>query len=548
MPDTVRSVAEHKDELTRTEHFCYLFRMRTIISLGAGLLVTAVLMAPPARAQGVDLTCSLALTKTDPATVNVAYPDEAAIYWIAPYQAVPGTRLKITGRFPHARYFSYNVYDLALRPIDAIADVDIRPDAGAANPYGAGASRTGEARDYTAYVDFGPVPGQRAPNTLYTGTGQTSAPNVNGTLILRVYVPDKGRDETGGVGLPTVTLERTEDGGRPDPSVCANVAKPAVGGLTEAIAGAAFPAVLPALTAPGQPTPRWVKFRNLVQLYNQFGTDNPFLDDATVPLQAVEEAGGRGGFLSNVHNAYVYTTVNRAYGEVSLTRLRAPATPDTRPGPAAMPDGQLRYFSMCTNDIPTQRFIGCATDDQTAVGEDGFAEYVVSTAAARPAWANHDCGYTWLPFGPDTTNGLVLRHMLPTAGFAQAIQRAEIGKEAATMGDYFPQTRYVNAGERPACRAKRMSSGPALGLPPSTPKGNCRSRRRFTIRLDPRLRSAVITVAGKRVAARRGRRLRTTVDLRGLPRGSFRVRIDGRDRHGRRLRAVRTYRTCGGPR
>jgi hypothetical protein len=512
-------------------------------SVGLACLAVA-LSAPAAHAQGADLTCSLTLTKTDPATVNVAYPDEAAIYWIAPYQAAPGTRLKITGRYPHARYFSFNVYDNALRPIDAIADVEIRPDPGASNPYPAGASRTADERDYTVYVDFGPVPAKRAPNTIYTGTGQSAAPNLNGTLILRVYIPDRGRDETGGVGLPTITLERADDGGRPSTSACANVAKPPVGGVTEAVAAGAFPLALPAATAPGQPTPHWIKFRNLVQVANQVGTNNPFLDSFTEPVQGAENAGGEGGFLSNVHNSYVYTAVNRAYGEVSLTRLRAPDTPDTRGGTPRMPDAQLRYFSMCTNDFPSQRFIGCATDDRTAIGDDGFAEYVVSTAASRPAWATSDCGYTWLPFGPDSSSVLVLRHMLPRADFTQAIQRAKPGAERATMGDYLPQTRYLAAGERPACRATRRSSGPSLGLPPSTPRGSCRSRRRFTVRLDRRLRSAVIRVAGRRVAVRRGRRLRSRVDLRGLPRGTFRVRIDGRDRHGRRLRSIRTYRTC----
>jgi hypothetical protein len=43
---------------------------------------------------------------------------------------------------------------------------------------------------------------------------------------------------------------------------------------------------------------------------------------------------------------------------------------------------------------------------------------------------------------------------------------------------------------------------------------------------------------------RRGRRLRAPVDLRGLPRGTYRVRIVGRTRVGRRVVAVRTYRTC----
>src|SRR3954452_11775409 len=139
------------------------------VGLLAALMALCVL-APAASAQGVDETCSLVLTKTDPATVNVAYPDEAAIYWTARYQAVPGTRIRITGRFPHARYMSFNVYDNAQRPLDALADVEITPDPGSVNPFAVGASRGAASRSYTAFIDFGPIPAKRAPNTLYTGT------------------------------------------------------------------------------------------------------------------------------------------------------------------------------------------------------------------------------------------------------------------------------------------------------------------------------------------------------------------------------------------
>src|SRR3954469_12792592 len=199
------------------------------------VVVAVCAFASAAFAQGVDTTCELPLTKTDPATVNVAYPDEAAIYWSGHYAAVPGTRIRITGKYPHARYMSFNVYDNASRPLDALADVEISPDAGSANPFAAGASRGASKRDYTAFIDFGappPAGGKRAPNTMYTGTGQNGEPNFIGSFILRVYIPDKGRDETGGVGLPTVTLEQSgPDGGRPSDSACGSFSKPPVPGV-----------------------------------------------------------------------------------------------------------------------------------------------------------------------------------------------------------------------------------------------------------------------------------------------------------------------------
>jgi outer membrane protein assembly factor BamB/plastocyanin len=77
----------------------------------------------------------------------------------------------------------------------------------------------------------------------------------------------------------------------------------------------------------------------------------------------------------------------------------------------------------------------------------------------------------------------------------------------------------------------------------------CVSRRRFEIRLQAprgqRLRRARVTVNGKRVkVSRRKGRLRAVVDLRGLPKGRFSVRVVGVTTRGKRVRQTRVYRTC----
>jgi len=84
---------------------------------------------------------------------------------------------------------------------------------------------------------------------------------------------------------------------------------------------------------------------------------------------------------------------------------------------------------------------------------------------------------------------------------------------------------------------------------PSTRR--CVSRRRFTIHFarhrGVRIISALVSVHGRRLAVRFGRRLHTSIDLRGLPPGAFRVQVLLRVRshgHTRTLRATRTYRTC----
>jgi hypothetical protein len=85
----------------------------------------------------------------------------------------------------------------------------------------------------------------------------------------------------------------------------------------------------------------------------------------------------------------------------------------------------------------------------------------------------------------------------------------------------------------------------AVGLPAAAA---CASRRRFRIRLRaPRgvhVRSATVSVDGRRKATRSAARLRVPVDLRGLPRGRVTVTIKLVTTTRRTIQARRVYRTC----
>jgi hypothetical protein len=72
----------------------------------------------------------------------------------------------------------------------------------------------------------------------------------------------------------------------------------------------------------------------------------------------------------------------------------------------------------------------------------------------------------------------------------------------------------------------------------------CASRRDFVIHLRRGLSSATIYLNGHRVRVVTGRRLRARVDLRGVPRGRFTVRIVARTRAGRKVVSSRRYLTC----
>jgi hypothetical protein len=85
-------------------------------------------------------------------------------------------------------------------------------------------------------------------------------------------------------------------------------------------------------------------------------------------------------------------------------------------------------------------------------------------------------------------------------------------------------------------------------LPKASGKKRCRSRRSFTIRLkEPAgdaLVSAVVYLNGKQIKARDGKRLTVPINLKGLPKGQYTVKIVAKTVLGKTIRGKRRYRTC----
>jgi len=109
-----------------------------------------------------------------------------------------------------------------------------------------------------------------------------------------------------------------------------------------------------------------------------------------------------------------------------------------------MPGGtQLRYWSMCSYEVASERYYGCVTDDEVATDRDGFYTLVLSDPASRPSNAKPACNVNWIPFGPTPGSVAIMRNMLPDPTFTNAIQFAGYGSEAQDMGAYYPAGQYT---------------------------------------------------------------------------------------------------------
>ncbi len=400
-------------------------------------------------------------------TMNVAFPDESAKYWVALVPMAPQSRLRIDGRYGAMRYFSFNVYDPILRPTDAIADAEIVPNRGGRNPAVDPFAAPGDA--YTAYVEFTAPPQAPAPNTIYAGEmqlGPQPVPQLALTaLIYRSYVPADGVDFDGGVGLPVLTLETSDGEIELLPTAdCVEPLLPTLGstvpelGINDLLEGTDFiddPFLQSPVRVPvGNPQAETQVFYGLpstvANIVRDFlGVPIPDGIEYELPLPA------GGGFLSNLHNAYTTNLFSRSYGNVVMIRARAP----TWRGAANTAFGveDVRYWSICQNDLPTQRYVGCVRDEQTHLDSEGWFTIMVSDAADRPDNATADNHIDWLPWGPYVDALLIYRHMLPNPSFVETIANVPAGTDPRDiMGEYLPQSAYClreiveSAGPNPA--------------------------------------------------------------------------------------------------
>jgi len=371
---------------------------------------------------------------TDTTSNNTGFLDSSATYTVTTLPINPGngSRILIRGKYPRTRYFSFQIYD-GFRPgnfVDALADALITPVGGvapSANP-----AVLPDANGYTAtyevqviYQDPPANPADRLPNTAYAGI---SAPLgvFNKTLLYRTYLTNTDSTGIGSDDLPEliydgpegqINLENTPD----------------TRGCTAA--------------------------RNLNNLLIAFPVPGIGQNQTRVAFRPISGRGA-GVFYPNGDSNYLRAQTGKLYAPLIVARARVPITPVQPPLLVANPD--VRYYSLCQNDLNTSRNVGCLTDRDLKVASDGTFTAVISTPANRPASTLANGPYNWLPFG-DQLNGLtVLRQILSKPGFegdfANAVNNPEL-PQSVTLGSYAPDITYC---DRATFAAFAGSGGAAL--------------------------------------------------------------------------------------
>jgi hypothetical protein len=391
--------------------------------------------------------------------INIAYPDAATFYWAAVFTVPTGATLTLEGKFPHSRYMSLISYDGAGRPVESVADYLIKPQPGSVNPFLTGADRNHSQRDYRLAVVDGQPDSKQATGMNLVGEQRDvlHTPKYGGgqqTILYRIYVGDKGTDETAGGGLPTPVLSL------PDGRV-----------LRGAEACGSLKTRQPLLLDPAAMAVPMEMYNNMLKEASKFGPTFPATNPPTWHQQLDRDAlygiylnkppaeGARkseGGFYPNLDNQYIRAILNRKMGKVFMLRAKAPTTPKTFNGESTMGGGDLRYWSWCSNQgFANTRVNACVHDEKIPVGPDGFYTLVLSRKADRPRNAVTQCGVAWLPMADDGDGAadddvtvLQLRHMLGNGNFANAIQGiSKVGMEEKDMGPYYPRGRYMTTNQ-----------------------------------------------------------------------------------------------------
>ncbi len=389
--------------------------------------------------------------------INLAYPDAAVFYWAAVFSTPAGAQLKVSGDFAHARYQSFISYDERGRPIESLADYLIQPDAASSNPYLSSSNRNAEDRSYSVQLvnaapaverAIGEYNRDAASNVLHApayADGQQ-------TIIYRIYLPDDGKWPDGGVGLPAPTVVLADGSILSGQDACDLLKTTQRLQVTADAVGIPPNEYRQLISQPDKPDtwPAEIPAKWFIQL-DRASLLGIYTGDINEDARRSE-----GGFYPNLDNHYIRTIINRKHGKVFMVRGKMPQTPTTFYGDDYMEEGDMRYWSICSNQgFANTRVNDCLFDEEIPLDDNDFYTVMISRASDRPRNATKECGIAWLPMADDgdgmfdnDVTVVQIRQMLAAPEFEHAIKRVSKQSElASVLGPYMPRTRYMQPNQ-----------------------------------------------------------------------------------------------------
>ena len=354
-------------------------RARFVLQFG---MFSGILLGP-ALAQNPGCTTGQAWTiqsnaQTDPTgKYNVDYPETNAFDWITVLPGNLASAVSIYGQFPLSRYMSLELYSSGGTVVAGINGSSIVPGPGQSNPFVSGTAQG----TYTVFINGGAPPRVPAPNTLYT-SGQTGL-----ELVYRIYYPTVAGKVTGSTTdpvLPTLSIGGAALSTCPPEQIISPVTSTAWGRLDQTN----FVGV-----PPPQPLPASVTLQ-LASL----PVTNP-------PTYITISTNTNTPFFPSDDNSYLITMLSREYlnspytNNLAVIRFQPPTFPNTQAGAPASAPGQVRYWSVCTDDVISTAVIRCAADNQST-NVNGFVTYVISDPGQKPSSSTlSQWGATWIAWG-----------------------------------------------------------------------------------------------------------------------------------------------------
>ena len=389
--------------------------------------------------------------------INLAYPDAAVFYWAAVFSTPAGAELTLSGKFAHARYQSFISYDERGRPIESLADYLIQPDSASSNPYRSSSNRNAESRSYSVDLINAAPAEERAIGELNKDAASNflHAPSYadgQQTIIYRIYLPDDGKWPDGGVPLPSPTVTLDDGSVLSGKDACDALTTKQRLRVTADAVGIPPMQYRELITQPDRPDtwPSEIPAKWFIQL-DRASLLGIYTGDINENARRSE-----GGFYPNLDNHYILTIINRKHGKVFMVRGKMPQTPTTFHGDDYMEEGDMRYWSICSNQgFANTRVNDCLFDEEIPLDENGFYTIMVSRASDRPRNAIKACGIAWLPMADDgdgmfdsDVTVVQIRQMLAAPEFEPALKRVSKQSEIeAVLGPYMPRTRYLQPNQ-----------------------------------------------------------------------------------------------------